>query len=93
MTTFERGAIVEFGPPSARRVGVVVGAYDDWQRGETLCVLTPEARAKGQAFDTCPIDLMNVKPSTIAALQAHVEDVRRAFDARIEGFIESLALA
>lgn len=93
MNTFERGAIVEFGPPSARRIGVVVGAYDDWQRGETLCVLTPEARAKGQAFDTCPIDLMNVKPSTWDALSAHAEDVRRAFDERIAHFAESLTKA
>lgn len=39
MTTFNRGEIVEFGPASARRIGVVVGAFDDYQRGETLCVL------------------------------------------------------
>lgn len=91
MKSFERGAIVEFGPPSARRIGVVVGAYH--QRGETLCVLTPEARAKGQAFDACPLSLMNVTPSNWDALQAHAEDVRRMFDERIANFAESLDTA
>lgn len=91
MTTFNRGEIVEFGPASARRIGVVVGAFDDYQRGETLCVLTPEARAKGQAFDTCPLTLMNVQPSTWEALRAHAADVQRKFAERIEGLVETFA--
>lgn len=90
MNTHERGAIVEFGPASARRVGVVVGAYEDWQRGETLCVLTPEARAKGQAFDTCPIALMNVTPASPEALLAHADAVRRLLDERIEAFVAGM---
>ena len=90
MNTFERGSIVEFGPPSGRRIGVVVGAYHDHQRGETLCVLTPECKAKGQAFDACPVELMNVKPSNVDALLAHVEDVRRTFDVRVSSFADVL---
>ena len=90
MTTFQRGEIVAFGPESARRIGVVVGAYHDHQRGETLCVLTPECKVKGQAFDACPVELMNVKPSNVDALQAHVEDVRRAFNTRVSSFADML---
>ena len=91
MTNFERGSIVEFGPKSTRRIGVVVGAFHDVQRGETLCVLTPECRAKGQAFDTCPIELMAVTTSNWDALRAHIDDVRRRFDERIADFADVLA--
>lgn len=90
MNTFERGSIVEFGPPSARRVGVVVGAFDDYQRGETLCVLTPEARVKGQAFDACPVSLMNVQPASLDDLRAHAAEVKRAIAERIDAIEGSL---
>jgi hypothetical protein len=90
MNTYNKGDVVEFGPVSARRLGVVIGEYDDAQRGRVLCVLTPECSAKGQAFDNCPIELMNVKQATLEQLQQHAQDVKAAMHARIDAYLQSL---
>ena len=56
-----------------------------------MWVLTPECRAKKQAFDACPIELMHVKPSNVDMLLAQVEDVRCIFDVRVLSFADVMA--
>jgi hypothetical protein len=90
MNTYNKGDVIEFGPASARRVGVVIGEYDDAQRGTVLCILTPECSAKGQAFDNWPASFGGIERATIEQLQQHAQDVKAAMVARIDAYLERL---
>lgn len=89
MNGFTRGDIVSFGPLGNRRVGIVIGSYDDPALGEVLCVRTPQNAAKEQKFDPCPVGLMAPEHATIDDLIAAVEQAKHDFEQRLAQYLDA----